>query len=202
MLAADAGAGALEAFLAPDTFSFRRQVTLELPVTPAQFLNPGEALPGPDWTEAFVNARLVLWAEESCAALTATLAAGCKVADFKAQAVRGTQGAEGAMIAQLTLLFTPNPPAGQLPGAGTALSVEATGVKLAPEPRPGGAGPVDLARQMAGLRGVLQQAEEACATRRAQLGNCMVTQVSLRADGRALAELSALLPRATAPATN
>lgn len=202
VLAADADAEAVEAFLSPDTFSFRRQVTLELPVTPAQLLNPGEALPGPEWTEAFVNARLVFWAEESCAALTATLASGCKVADFEAQAVRGAKGAEGAMIAQVTLLFTPKTPAGQLPGAGTALRVEATGVKLVTQTRPDWAGPVDLATQMAGLHGVLQQVEEACAARRAHVGNCMATRVSLSADGRASAELSSLLGSAAAPATN
>lgn len=213
VLAADAEAEALEAFLTPEAFSFRRQVSLEFPVTPAQFLGPGEALPGPDWTEAFVNARLVLWAEESCAVLTATFAGACKVADFRAQTARGSQGAQGgqaqgALIAQVTLLFTAKTPAGRLPGAETAPQVQASGVNLAAKSRPGGAEPVDLARQMARLRGVLHLAEEACAARRAALGNCMVTQVSLRADGRASAELSALLPRSAAasataaPATN
>lgn len=201
VLAADADAEALEAFLTPEAFSFRRQVLLEFPVTPAQFLGPGEALPGPDWTEAFVNARLVLWAEESCAVLTAAFASGCKVADFRAQTARGPQGAEGALIAQVTLLFTANTPAGRLPGAETAPQVQASGVNLAAKSGPGGAEPVDLATQMARLRGVLHLAEEACAAQRAALGNCMVTRVSLRADGRASAELSALLPRSAAAAT-
>jgi len=209
VLSADLRAGEIAALTEPAAFSFERKIRIERRVAPERFLQPGEALPAPEWMETFLDARLVLLAEAYCAAAKAGLAAECMIDDFGVKPLSGTQAGQGFEPARVTLFFTPKTPLGALPDPGTAPEMHSERVELQGAVHPGAkrsdkpADPSD-AEFDAALTAALAGADAACAPLRQRLGNCMVQHLWVEASGAASAELVSLVPTraAAVPATN
>lgn len=210
VLGADLRAEKVGSLTDPAAFSFERKIRIERRVAPERFLQPGEALPGPEWMEAFLDARLVLLAEDYCTAAQAGLAAECMIDDFGVEPLSGKQAGQGFEPARITLFFTPKTPAGALPDPATAPEMHSERVELQGAVHPAAkrsdtpADPSD-AEFDAALAAALAGADAACAPLRKRLGNCMVQHLWVEASGAASAELVSLVPTRTAaavPATN
>lgn len=204
VLAADQRAGEVAALAEPAAFSFDRMIRVKRQVTPERFLQPGEALPAPEWREVFLDARLVLMAEELCTAAKGALAADCMIDRFGVEPPVEKDGVQVFEPARITLFFTPKTPVGALPAAATAPELHRERVELqgAVHPRAQRRDPLLLpsdAEFDAALAAALQKADAACVPLRKRLGNCAVQHLWVEETGEASAELAALVPTRAAP---
>ncbi|GKY89073.1 hypothetical protein [Sinisalibacter aestuarii] len=179
---------AVSYLLDPARFDRKRTVTVEVPVSPASLLRPGEAMPEGDLRRLMVEARSAALADAACERLLGSLAGRCGVSGFGVEGGVGGRDrmnpARAAMFADIyvvstTMVFVPKAPVGSYPETATVM-LNNREFDLDPWIMPG---PWAAAYEPK-LAELYEAAEAACADIRGVYGNCMLRSARMALSGR------------------